>query len=254
MEKCYLINLHKPKKDLFGFVLYRYLHGDKTPYCIVREDGYCDFPFDPKGYFQNKFLDVEKQGLKYVKGKILDVGCGAGRHTLYFAKKGFDVVAIDSDKFCVKTCKERGIKKVFAENILKPKTIKKYRFDTIWFGGNNLGVAGNLEKMKEMFGILDKITNPNSVVLGRAFEFDKTMRGIHRKYHALQKSRGIFPGITKIRIQYKDFIGEWFNWVHISSAVLKKVLQGTHWKIDKLISKPDHKKERLDYFFVIRKI
>ena len=254
MEKCYLINLHKPKKDLFGFVLYRYLHGDKTPYCIVREDGYCDFPFDPKGYFQNKFLDVEKQGLKYVKGKILDVGCGAGRHALYFAKKGFDVVAIDSDKFCVKTCKERGIKKVFAENILKPKTIKKYRFDTIWFGGNNLGVAGNLEKMKEMFGILDKITNPNSVVLGRAFEFDKTMRGIHRKYHALQKSRGIFPGITKIRIQYKDFIGEWFNWVHISSAVLKKVLQGTHWKIDKLISKPDHKKEILDYFLVIRKI
>ena len=79
------------------------------------------------------------------------------------------------------------------------------------------------------------------------------MRGIHKRYHVLQKSRGIFPGITKIRIQYKDFIGEWFNWVHISSTILKKVLQGTHWKIDTLISKPNHKKERLDYFFVIRK-
>lgn len=42
--------------------------------------------------------------------KILDLGCGAGRHAIYFAKRGFYVVGLDSSKTALKIA-ERRLKK-----------------------------------------------------------------------------------------------------------------------------------------------
>jgi len=42
-----------------------------------------------------KFLDNITQYLNITKGKILDVGCGKGRHAKYFNELGFNVVGID---------------------------------------------------------------------------------------------------------------------------------------------------------------
>ena len=45
---------------------------------------------------QNKFLAYLKEG-----GRILDLGCGAGRDTKYFLSQGYDVEAVDgSEELC----------------------------------------------------------------------------------------------------------------------------------------------------------
>jgi cyclopropane fatty-acyl-phospholipid synthase-like methyltransferase len=40
--------------------------------------------------------------------KILDLGCGPGRHSIELAKKGFDVVGVDFSEVYLKTAKERA--------------------------------------------------------------------------------------------------------------------------------------------------
>jgi 2-polyprenyl-3-methyl-5-hydroxy-6-metoxy-1,4-benzoquinol methylase len=53
----------------------------------------------------------EKKAIDYAKGRVLDVGCGAGRHILYLQKKGLKVLGIDQSPLAVNMCKLRGAKK-----------------------------------------------------------------------------------------------------------------------------------------------
>jgi len=54
---------------------------------------------------------IEKKAMEFVKGKVLDIGCGAGRHSIYLQEKGFDVTGIDISPLAVKVCRLRGLKK-----------------------------------------------------------------------------------------------------------------------------------------------
>jgi SAM-dependent methyltransferase len=62
--------------------------------------------------------------LKYIKhgGKILDAGCGSGRDSLYFLKRGYEVVSIDASEEMVK----------MSSRLTGQKTLKM-RFDEINF-------------------------------------------------------------------------------------------------------------------------
>ena len=228
-----------PKPNLFGHVLYSYLNGDKTPYGIRRDDGWFESPENPNVYFKHGIDEIERKGVKFAKGLVLDVGLGAGRHALYFQKKGLQVVGIDYDSYCVKTAKARGVKTAFMEDIFTPKKIQKYRFDTIWLAGNNLGVAGTVQKLPTLFHILDTLTVDDAVILATGFEVEKTTSPDHLAYHRRQRKKGIYPGQMKLRIEYKNSIGEWFQWLHVSSTLLKQALLKTQWKLQKVIRAKD---------------
>lgn len=225
----------KPTSDLFGKVLYSFFQGDKTPYAIVRDDGWREFPEDPGVYFRSGLDDVERDGLKYAKGHILDVGCGAGRYALYFQKKGLRVTAIDTDRHCVKTAKLRGLRTVLRDNILSPKLLPKHIFNTVWLGGNNLGVAGKVRNVPRIFKVIAAVTVDDAVILATGLDAEKTSNPDHLAYHRRQRKKGIYPGQMRLRIEYKDSIGEWFPWLHLSSALLRKTLMNTPWRIEKII-------------------
>jgi 2-polyprenyl-3-methyl-5-hydroxy-6-metoxy-1,4-benzoquinol methylase len=53
----------------------------------------------------------ERKAIESVKGRVLDIGCGAGRHSLYLQKKGLNVLGIDSSPLAIKICKLIGVKK-----------------------------------------------------------------------------------------------------------------------------------------------
>ena len=42
-------------------------------------------------------------------------------------------------------------------------------------------------------------------------------------------------GQLKIRIRYRKFIGEWFDYLFVSKDEMQKILEKTRWKIKKFI-------------------
>jgi cyclopropane fatty-acyl-phospholipid synthase-like methyltransferase len=240
------MGLHGPKrqKDLFGLVLNNFSHGDKTPYSMVRDDGWVEYPNDPAEYFR-----VNDWYIQHAKGKVLDVGCGSGSYMLALQKKGHEVHGMDIDANCVKTCKERGLQSVWRGNILKPGYFTRRRYDTIVLAGNNLGIAGNVGNLKKMLRHFHSITTQNGIVLGEGLNFAATKNMLHKKYHALQKKKGRFPGTMTIRIDYKDMVGEWFDWMHTPLKELKAVATETGWSVEATESKSD-----AHYRFVLRKM
>lgn len=167
---------------------------------------------------------------------------------LAFLKNGFDVYGVDIDANCIKTCKERGLKNVWRENILKPGYFTWRRYDTVVLAGNNLGIAGNQKNLKKMLRYFHSITTKNGIVLGEGLNFRTTKNPLHKKYHKTQRNKGIFSGVVTIRVDYKDMVGEWFDWMHTPAKELQTVAKETGWEVEIVESKGG-----VRYRFILKK-
>ena len=100
----------EPKKDAYGQEIWAFFQGKESYEIVERDDGFIDFSDGPSVYFAEfeKWPKHEKEAIKFAKGKILDVGAGAGRVSLYLQKRGFDVIAIDNSPLAIKVCKKGG--------------------------------------------------------------------------------------------------------------------------------------------------
>ena len=160
--------------------------------------------------------EIERKALDLTKGRVLDVGAGAGCHSLVLQEKGMDVTAIDISPLSEETMKKRGVKKVLEQDFF---TLEG-QYDTILMLMNGIGIVGTLERLPEFFKQLDKILAPGGQVLcdssdiSYVFEDEEGMIDIPNEMN--------YYGEHSFRMQYKDTIGEPFNWLYIDADTLRE--------------------------------
>jgi len=150
-------------KDLFGKALLDYQNGHYTE-DIITSTNISEEDDLPLPYLFRSFKDMpklEQKALKLVKGSILDVGCGAGSHSLYLQKKGFQVKAIDISKGAIEVANIRGVLNSEVKNILdETKT-----FDTILLLMNGTGIFQELVQVSKYLKHLKGLLKPNGQIL-----------------------------------------------------------------------------------------
>src|SRR4029453_12954434 len=108
---------------------------------IERDDGFHDVV--PSRYFAQarRWPTVERRALRYIRGRVLDVGCGAGRVALELQTRGHEVVAIDPSSGAVDVSRRRGVLDV---RMLRLEDVDKSlgHFGTVVMYGNNFGLFG----------------------------------------------------------------------------------------------------------------
>ncbi len=217
-------------KDVFGQALYSYWEGDKsTPYLIRRDDGYVS-KGSLKEYFATWLEPLEESVVQHVKGKILDVGCGAGRHLLYFQNLGMEIMGVDRSPLAIQVCRESGAREAEVMDIFE-NTLEPASFDTILLFGHNIGIGGNLEGGKKLLSVLRKLVRPEGVLLMTSSDVTRTRQGRHFEYHQKNTDNGRYPGEIRIRVEYKDLISEWFAWLHVAPEMLKEMAAATGWEL-----------------------
>ena len=207
--------------------------GERASEIVERDDGYFDASVvGPQMYF-SEYEDwhlIEKQAMEFVKGRVLDIGCGAGRHSLYLQKKGFDVLGIDSSPLAIKICRLRGLKK--AEVIpIEEVNFKPNSFDTIIMMGNNFGLFGGLRKARRLLKKFRRITSENGLIVASTRDPYKTANTDHLEYHKLNREKGRMGGQVRIRVRFRKTVGRWFDYVMVSKKEMKEILNGTGWQI-----------------------
>ncbi len=225
-------------KDAYGQELLSFLKGDGGCETVERDDGFVDtYSNAPKCYFSDykEWPDIQKKAVKKAKGKVLDIGAGAGRIALYLQKKNFDVVSIDNSPLAVKVCKERGVKKAKVLAVEDINYFKGNSFDTVFMLGNNFGLFGSLKKAKSLLKKLYKITTPSALIVAETTDVYKTKEPVHLQYHKRNKKRGRMPGQVRIRIRFKQYIGDWFDYFLVSKDEMKDILKDTGWKVREFI-------------------
>lgn len=231
----------KPEQDAFGQMLWNYYKGKDACEIVERDDGFFSArPENPKMYFSDyeDWPSIEQKAMQSVRGNVLDIGCGAGRHSLYLQKKGFNVVGIDSSPLAIKVCRLRGLKKAWVVPI-EDIAFKSDSFDTIMLLGGNFGLLGNPRKARRLLKRFDKITGRNAVILAETRDPYKTSNPEHLDYHRRNGERGRLSGQMKIRARFEKAVTKWFDWLIVSKEEMKELLRGTGWKVREFIDSED---------------
>jgi SAM-dependent methyltransferase len=118
-------------------------------------------------------LDTTKAQLQ-----ALDLGCGFGAQAINFAKKGFNVLGIDTSDdmlYLFKTFLEKENSDIKNKITLQNDSWlsqnadwqKENTYDLIYFLGNTIGLSGTKNNIKQVFSLISKILKP-----GGYFAFD----------------------------------------------------------------------------------
>ncbi len=134
-------------KDLFGQALLDFHNGNHTENLItstnISDEDELPLPYLFRSF--NEMPKLEQKALQMVKGKTLDVGCGAGSHSLYLQEKGFDIKAIDVSKGAVEVAKLRCVTNVELKDILN----ETEQFDTILLLMNGTGIFQEISQVSK---------------------------------------------------------------------------------------------------------
>jgi SAM-dependent methyltransferase len=166
----------------------------------------------------------------FVKGRVLDVGCGAGRHSLYLQDQGFDVLGIDVSPLAIKVCTQRGVRKTMVWSI-EDMDFTPNSFDTVIMMGNNFGLFGSYDQARRLLKKLFRVTSATARIIANTRDPYKTENPDHLAYQEVNRHKGRMSGQLRLRIRHQKYATPWFDYLIVSKEELKMILKGTGWKV-----------------------
>lgn len=201
-------------KDVLGQAIYDH-HTQNSPGELWIHNTYGPIEAMPiDAYFREEddMPDLEWLALNECRGRVLDVGAGAGSHALQLQERGFEVKAIDISPLAVKVMKERGVKNAETKDIF---SYDGEQFDTILLLMNGIGLAGDIENLNKLLAIFK-----NMLAKGGQLLFDSS--DIAYLYEGNLPADKYYGEIT-YQYEYKNQKTDWFNWLYIDEHKLTEV-------------------------------
>jgi SAM-dependent methyltransferase len=225
-------------EDAYGHMLLDALDGEEANEIVERDDGFIESDrFGAALYLApyEKWPSRQRRAMRYVRGRVLDVGCGAGRVALHLQERGHEVVAIDLSPRAVEACKRRGVREARALSI-DDVNERLERFDTIVMFGNNFGLFRSRASARRLLRRFHRLTGDGGRIVAESLDPYATEDETHLAYQRRNRSRGRMPGQLRIRVRYRDYATRWFDYLIVSPEEMEDLLEGTGWRIRSVIS------------------
>lgn len=225
-------------KDLFGKAMLDF-QTNNSPEDLITETTISEADEMSVAYLFRSFEEMpklEQKALELAKGKTLDVGCGAGSHSLYLQNdRKLDVTSIDISERAIETCNLRGVKKAKAQDVL---TLDGEKYDTIILLMNGVGIFGKLKNCNTFLSKLKSLLNPGGQVLLDSsdiiYMFDEDEDG-----GKWIPSDTEYYGELVFNISYKGEKESAFDWLYLDYNTLQNAAVANGFKCE-LILEGEH--------------
>ena len=198
---------------------------------IERDDGFITSA--GLNYFApvRRWPAVERRALRFVRGRVLDVGVGAGRVALELQARGREVVAIDVSPGAVEVARNRGVSDV---RLLAFEEVDASlgHFDTVVMYGNNFGLFGSRAKAQRLLRRLRPFV---ARIVATSNDPYATEDPAHLAYHERNRGRGRMSGQLRLRVRYRDLVGPWFEYLIVSPDEMADIVESTGWQLRRLV-------------------
>ena len=224
----------EPHEDAYGQILLAVLEGRGGQEVMERDDGliYCG---DPADYFApyRRWPPVEKKTMRYVCGRVLDVGCGAGRVSLHLQERGHEVVAIDESPLAIEVTKRRGVKNAEVLSLAEVDQSLGV-FDTILLMRNNFGLVGKEGRAQRLLRRLFAITSDRGRIITDSVDPKRLDDPAFQAYRPRGGSN-VRPHAQRVRVRWRHYATPWFYYLMFSPAEMERLVAGTGWRVLRFI-------------------
>ena len=152
-------------KDLMGRAIWDYYYQENSE-DLQTETSISELDDLPVSYLFRDYQEMnalEKKALDLSFGKVLDVGSGAGSHSLYLQnERKLEVTALDISPKSIEICKARGVKNAICEDLLQ---FSEKNFDTVLLLMNGTGIFQSLELIDQYLQKLKSLVAENGQIL-----------------------------------------------------------------------------------------
>jgi SAM-dependent methyltransferase len=216
--------------------MYDFYQGRDGHEIVERDDGLLALSGGPATYLTpyDEWPQHQKDAIALAKGKVLDIGCGAGRVGLHLQSRGLDVTGIDVSPLAIKVCKLRGLRKTHVLSITQAMG-RLGTFDTIVMYGNNFGLLGGFGRARWLLRRFRRMTSSEALIIAESHDPYATTAPHHLAYHRLNRRLGRMGGQLRIRVRYLTYATPWFDYLLASKDEMKTILKGTGWAAGRFI-------------------
>jgi SAM-dependent methyltransferase len=152
---------------------------------------------------------IDERVLDRVRGRVLDVGCGPGRHVHALCRRGVDVVGIDASTTAVSIATKRGGNAILGD--VFTHDLKLASWQTVLLLDGNLGIGGNPEALLRR---VRELLSPS----GRALvETNPPGRGVE---------------LHPVRLELGAHVSFWFPWARVCNDAIRSVADSAAFSCD----------------------
>mgnify|MGYP004502183987 FL=1 len=210
-----------PNNDSMGAAIRDYQNNGKASRLRVLSSMFDEDEMPVAHLFRtfNQMPRLEQKALSMAKGRVLDIGAGAGCHALALQERGLEVKAIDISPLSCEVMKERGVKNAECVNLFNPQLQGKY--DTLLLLMNGTGIAGKLNRLSMLLNRLKELLAEGGQILIDSSDLKYI-------YENEDGSMDIdlnapYYGEVDYQMQYKNVKGEPFDWLYTDPMLLASI-------------------------------
>lgn len=206
----------------------------------------------PVGHLFRNYEDMprlEQKALDLASGEVLDVGSGAGCHSLALQEK-MPVKAIDISPLSCEAMKLRGVKDVECINLFNPHlcndrmykegknvSTPKDGFDTILLLMNGTGIAGKIANLPTLFQRLKSLLAPGGQVLIDSSDLKYIYENEDGSFDI--DLNGPYYGEVDYQMVYENIKGATFDWLYVDYPLLKSIAESCGLQAE-LVAEGEH--------------
>lgn len=163
---------------------------------------------------------IERRAIGLSRGRVLDVGAGAGCHSLALQANGLAVTSIDISPLSTEARRIRGVADARCADFFDTAALQGERYDTILMLMNGIGLAGTLSALPRLLGRAKELLADGGQILADSSDIS----------YVFENEDGIlelpadtaYYGEVNFRMTYGSTEGEAFDWLYIDFPTLAK--------------------------------
>jgi SAM-dependent methyltransferase len=220
-----------------GQGLWDYWNGLNTTDIVTQssleEEDILPLPYLFRNYHEMPMLEQKALDLAY--GAVLDIGCGAGGHSLFLQEKGLNVTALDQSRGAIDVCRARGLTHVICTDFLE---FSGTTYDTLLLLMNGIGLVGKLAHLDTYLIHMKSILKPKGQILLDSSDILYMYPMDDDGGHWIPEHLDYY-GEVEFTMSYKGMKSEPFHWLYLDFNTLKRAAHHHGLQCD-LILEGDH--------------
>ena len=215
----------------YGAALLDYFNGDRgAALSYERDDG--SVWEEPVSVFFRppaEFFRLEHTALGLCRGDTLDIGAGAGVHSLVLQERGMDVTAIDISPEAVAVMSKSGVVNPRCADVFN---FSGKRFDTLLMLGRGIGMVGDLKGLAYFLRDVRRLLKSGGQLILNSCSPAPPPVPEEVSRPGVNVAAGRYIGEIGLRLFYKGIEGAPFSWLHVDPETLSGYAFKAGWQTE----------------------